>query len=135
MRKILLFVTLFVSLFVLCACNTEDMGSLSDLSKPYAGQYECTTLTLGGEDQTKRFEYIRLELDSKGSFRLSYRTTEGSEGSYGGTYEMDTETNEITFTAKTPLRSVSRKFPVEKGKICIDLNFQGRLLHAEFGMP
>ena len=135
MKKFFAIFALIVSLFALCSCDVADMGSLSDLSKPYAGQYECTRLTLGSEDMTGKFEYVRLELRNSGAFELSYRTAEGSEGSYGGEYSMNTETGELTLSAKTPLRTISHKFPVENGVILVDFNFRGKLLHAEFEMP
>ena len=72
MRKLLLTgVSLVLCLFLLCGCNVSRMSTLPELSKPYAGLYECEKVTLGGEDFTDRFEYLRLELSYGGEFRLS----------------------------------------------------------------
>ena len=111
------------------------MGSLSDLSQPYTGIYECEKLTLGGDDVSTKFEYVRLELAYGDAFTLEYRTAEGGEGSYGGTYKMDPQKGELTLSANTVLKTVSHKFPVKNGTILVDLNFGGKLLHAEFKMP
>ena len=120
---------------LLCGCDTREMTSLPDLSKPYAGMYECTELTLGGEDALDRFEYVRLELKGNETFALSYCTAEGNEGGVDGEYKMDLERGEITLSKKMLLRTVSHTFAVEKGTIYGDMNFNGELLHAEFRMP
>lgn len=136
MRKLLLTgVSLVLCLFLLCGCNVSRMSTLPELSKPYAGLYECEKVTLGGEDFTDRFEYLRLELSYGGEFRLSYRGKEGGEGQYGGTYRMNAEGDAITFTGKTGLRSVSRTFPVKNGAILVELTFGRKLFYAEFKMP
>ena len=134
MRKIVLpMLTAFLCLFVLCGCEVENMSSLPDLSRPYLGVYECEELSLGGEDMTQKFEFVRLELLYGGNFQLSYRTATGSEGGYSGEYEM--KEDNITFTAQYGVLRRSFTFPVEKGSIFIDYNLNGRLLHAQFKMP
>ena len=135
MRKILSVAGIIVSLLFLCACEVSQMGTLPDLSRPYAGVYTCETIRFGGEDIGDKFDYIRLELSQDGTFTLSYRTADGKEGSHGGSYEMDTARNELTFSARTPLRTLSYTCPVREGAICLDHNFRGRLLHAEFKRP
>ena len=37
-------------------------GKLTDVTKPYLGEYECKQATLGEKDCLKKFDYIRLEL-------------------------------------------------------------------------
>ena len=139
MRKksfIAIFLTLLCTLFLLCACEkVEDMGSLPDLSKPYAGEYTLKKLTLGGKDYTDKYEYVKLMLKPDGQFVLSYKEKEGSSGNYAGEYEVSTEKKEITLSAKAGLRSVKRTFPMDKGSILIDLKVGTKLLHAEFAFP
>ncbi len=119
----------------LCGCDAREMTSLPDISKPYAGTYECTELTLGGEDALGRFDYVRLELKGDETFALSYRTAEGNEGGVDGEYKMDLERGEVTLSKKTLLRTVSYVFAVEKGEIFGEMNMSGELLHARFAMP
>lgn len=126
---------LFACAVLLCGCDTHEMSTLPDLSKPYTGVYECTELTLGGEDALERFDYVRLELKGNETFALSYRTAEGNEGGVDGEYQMDLERGEVTLSKKTLLRTVSHTFAVEKGTIYGDVNVSGELLHAEFAMP
>ena len=111
------------------------MGSLPDLSKPYTGEYTLKKLTLGGQDYTENFESVKLTLKPDGKFTLTYEEKEGQSGGYSGEYEVSTEEQEITFSSKSGLRSVKRTFPMKKGSILIDLNFGGKLLHAEFAFP
>lgn len=127
---------LVAALCVLCGCNkVENMGSLPQLSKPYVGEYQCEKLIFGGEEQTDKFDYIKLTLKYGGKFVLSYRDTEQREGAYEGEYEMSPDGKELTLSAKAGLRTVSRTFPVTDGIILMDLTFAGKLLHAEFKMP
>ena len=136
MRKCLyLLGLLFPSLFLLCGCDVSEMSTLADLSKPYVGFYECESMLYGGEDLTDRFEYIRLELGYGGDFELTYRGKERNEGSYGGTYEVDTEAGEITLQMQYGFVSKSFTFLMGSGSIFIDLPVHGKLLHAEFKAP
>ena len=128
--------TVLCALFLFCACEkVEDMGSLPDLSKPYTGEYALKKLTLGGEEYTEKFEYVKLNLDGDGKFALSYKEKKGQSGSYQGEYEVDLEKQEITLSSKAGLRTVERTFPMENGTIYIDLKLGTKLLHAEFAFP
>ncbi len=123
-------------LFCLAACErAEDMSSLKDISHPYAGMYKCEKISIGGRDLTDRFQKLSLELKGDGNFLISYLTAEGSEGGYGGTYQIDEERKEITFSGKEGARQRAFTFPYEKGAVRIDYNLFGNLLHAEFRMP
>ena len=133
---VVLFLTLLCALLLFSACEkVEDMGSLPDLSKPYTGEYTVKKLTLGGQDYTENFEFLKLTLKADGQFMLNYKEKDGQSGGYSGEYEVSTEKQEITFSSKAGLRSVKRTFPMEKGSIFIDLNLGGKLLHAEFAFP
>lgn len=135
MRKILLFTGMLVSCLTLSGCDVSQMSTLADLSKPYTGFYECESILYGDDDMTDRFEYIRLELSYGGEFELSYRSKEGNEGSYGGTYEADTEAEEITLQMQYGFVSKSFTFPMKSGSIFVDLPLHGKLLHAQFTTP
>ena len=135
-RYVILLLTVLCALFLFCACEkVEDMGSLPDITKPYTGEYVLKNLTLGGEDFTEKFDFVKLKLGYDGKFRLSYKEKDGQEGSYAGEYEVSTERKEITFSANAGLRTVKRTFPMENGSILVDLNMGTKLLHAEFAFP
>ena len=128
-------VVLFACAALLCGCDVGEMSTLPELSKPYTGVYECTQLTLGGEDTLDRFEFVRLELKADETFALTYRTAEGGEGGVEGEYQMDAERGELVLTKKTALRTMTYVFAVENGAIRGDMNLNGELLHAEFATP
>ena len=132
-----LFLTGLLCACVMCmtACDVSEMGTLSDLSKPYTGFYECESIYLGGDDYTEHFDDLRLELGYDGKFELSYRDKNGGKGSYRGTYSADPEAGEITFSAQMGLARKSFTFPMEKGKIYVDYMLRGKLLHAVFAAP
>ncbi len=133
---IAVFITLLCALFLFCACEkVEDMGTLPEFSKPYMGEYICKELSIGGEDFIEKFEYVKLELDYDGEFTLSYSEEEGQSGTYSGKYSVSPEGDEITMSSRVGLRSVSHTFPMENGKILVELNLQGKQLHAVFSTP
>lgn len=139
MKKRLLYAILPLLVFLslcLCGCDgVEQMGTLSEFSHPYAGEYKCETLTLGGKDCLDKFEYITLTLKHGGDFIFRYRTVVGVKGGYEGEYSVSPEEDEITFSAKHGARIVSRTFPLERGAIQVNLQFGSKLLHAEFRFP
>lgn len=134
MWKILVIIGMLFSLCTMAGCKVEEMGSLKDLSKPHVGVYECERMTIGGENVLNDFRYVRLELDYGGDFTLSYKKSGGGFSEWNGTYEVDTEAQEITFTARQGTRELSRTYRMENGSILIDANFLGRTLLAEFKM-
>ena len=123
------------ALLLLGGCDTSDMSSLRELSKPYVGVYKCEALTLGGEDMLKKFEEIQLELEYKGDFSLSFQTLEGLEGEYGGKYEVCIDDGEIKLSAVNAGEEKYFYFRMEKGEVLLDYNIDGKLLHAVFAMP
>lgn len=112
--------------FYLAGCSAEEMGSLSELSRPYEGEYACTQLTLGGEEMLSRFSAIRLTLGEDAV--LSWRTAEGSEGAAAFSYEMGEES--VTFYQKG--RRGAYVCTVEEGAIVFSRVVAGRLLYARF---
>ena len=133
--KAFLFAAAFAMLFVFCGCSVREMGTLPELSKPYLGMYECKELRLGKKDLSGQFDSVRLELKYGGEFKLSYCGKDGNKGGYSGRYEAEPEGEEITFYAKTGLRTAKYTFPMKNGKIIVDYGFAGTLLHAVFSSP
>ncbi len=135
MRKVFLVGMLLICLLLTSACSVSEMSTLSDLSKPYAGIYKCEQILLGGEDQSEQFENLSLGLSYNGRFELKYSGKSGGRGGYAGTYRVNPEKEEITFSVQDGPRQKSYTFPVRKGRIYIDLPLGGKLLHAKFSMP
>lgn len=136
-KKLIALFSAIIALAALClsACDVEKMTTLPQLSKPYLGLYECEELTLGGEDLLGEFESLNLELKYGGEFELSSEKKDGGKWSYGGKYQADPETGEITFSAFTGLRVSSFTFPMKEGSIIVEYNFGGKLFRATFSTP
>ena len=64
-------------LLILPACGN---GALKDITKPYLGEYECKSATLGERDYTQEFSFIRLELKKDNEFTLYYSAKNGKNG-------------------------------------------------------
>ena len=75
-------ILLSLALLSLAACKTEELGSLTDFSRPYTGIYSCEELSLSGEDKLASFEELSLELGRGGEFTIRYKLRKGSEGAF-----------------------------------------------------
>lgn len=136
-RKLLgifLAVQVVIGICAITGCNMNEMSSLKDISRPYVGEYKCRKLQMGGEDELKNFEYIKLELDYSGTFQVSSQDLNGKEDFYDGTYKISEEEATVTLSSKAGGKEQSFVFPYEKGKVIIQLHFNEKLLYAEFSM-
>ncbi len=123
----------FCLLFAGCETNVAEMSSLPELSRPYAGEYECETLTLAGEDMLSAFRTVRLTLGYDGKAALFWQTCEGGTGERSFFYEADPERGEITFFPA--IGKKGRTFPMEDGTVRLSFNLGGRHLFALFARP
>lgn len=132
MRKVAALFALVCCAAMLTGCRSvSEMSTLSELSRPYVGEYVCEKLLLSGEDMLPAFECVRLQLTYGGDAVLSWRTEEGGEGEYLLGYEADPERGMIIFFP--PARGAApRTFPLEKGSVRLGLSLGGRYLYAEF---
>ena len=107
MWKILLTMGAILSLCTLAGCEKQprELSSLEDLSRPYAGTYECTRLMLAGEDMTQSYK-VTLELSYGGELTLSYRTKYGGSDKWKGTYSVDVTREEVTMSVGAGANSV-----------------------------
>ena len=71
-------------------------GKLTDISRPYLGEYRCESLYVGGEDKLGDFDYFRLELSSKGEMKLLYKLKDKEPTEVPLEYDYNSETQEIT---------------------------------------
>ncbi len=117
---------------MLTCCNVEGMSSLKDVSHPYAAEYKCKKLQIGGEDALENFEYIKLDLKHGGTFECFYLDKNGNEGAYEGKYKIDAAEGSATFSAPENSEEKTYVFPYRGGKICVEYLFGDRLLYGEF---
>ena len=88
------------------------MSSLTDLSRPYVGEYICEELRFGEEDLLGGFEYVRLTLGPDGDAQLTWRTVDGGEGATALQYEM----REGSITLSRAGRMGAYTFPVSRAR-------------------
>ncbi len=115
-------------LFTLPACGN---GSLKDVTKPYLGEYECQSATLGEKDYVEDFSFIRLELKQDNEFTLSYSAKNGKKGEESGTYTYDEQEETLTLIYGE-LGVLKRKFPFKNGEIFITLPIGLQTLSIKF---
>ena len=106
-------------------------GKLTDVTKPYLGEYECKQATLGEKDCLKKFDYIRLELKVDGKFVLSYRENDGKKQAIKGTYEYDSK-NECVQLKMGGGGIIHRNFPLKEGVIYITIPFKMKSIALQF---
>lgn len=135
MRKLFGIAALCFTLLFCCGCDVNEMSTLSDLSKPYTGVYECRTLMLGGQDYKEKFDKLYLDLKYDGTYSLVWQGVNGEKGERTGKYKTDGEAEEITFYGYFNRRASSYTFSMKKGVIAIRYNMGGQLLNAEFALP
>ena len=115
-------------LLVLPACGN---GSLKDITKPYLGEYECKSATLGEKDYVEDFSFIRLELKKDDEFTLYYSAKNGKKGEEAGTYTYDEKEEALTITYGEN-GVFKRKFPLKNGEIFITLPIGTQTLSMKF---
>ena len=106
-------------------------GSLTDVTKPYLGEYECQRAIFDGKDYAQEFSYIRLTFSADNTFTLSYKTKEGLCGSEKGEYSYDEEKEEVTLFTQGR-HSFKRTFPLVKGNIYMSLRLGDKTLQVQF---
>ena len=116
------------------ACSMEEMSSLREFSRSYAGEYECVEATLGGRDLLKYFRYVILFLNRDGTFTVSARTKTGIEGAKAGSYECDTEKGEILLRAERGGKTYEKRCAYVNGSFAVSHSFNGRELVLKFRM-
>ena len=115
-------------LLALPACAN---GSLKDVTKPYLGQYECQSATLGEKDYVQDFSFIRLELKQDGEFILYYQPKNGEKAEESGTYIYD-EKEQTLCISYGELGFLKRKFPLKNGEIFVTLPIGTQTLSLKF---
>ena len=106
-------------------------GTLTDITKPYLGEYECKSATLGNEEYVDEFSYIILDLKADETFVLRYKTKNKMKGEEKGEYSYDKEKETITLTLGEKSQ-FKREFSLKKGAICIEFPVGAKLFVMRF---
>lgn len=120
--------------FLLCAIDLAAMTNLKDISKPYAGTYDCEYILFNGDNLLDKFDYVQMELLPSGLYKIEFRDANGIKGLYRGHYTYDTKEEKITIDENIFGKKVSKTFPVEKGEISVPVQYGDLLLYVKFKM-
>ena len=106
-------------------------SALTDITKPYLGEYECEQAYFGKEDVLDNFDFIRLELKEDGTFTLYYCEENGKKQTQDGKYTYDKESETLSMTVGK-WGIFKRKFPLDHGEITINMRIGMKNLQLKF---
>ncbi|MBE5752571.1 MAG: hypothetical protein E7343_00695 [Clostridiales bacterium] len=133
-KKILKSSILVGALSLLLSANgwSKD-GSLTEISRPYLGEYKCESLYFNGEDKLGDFEYFKLEIRSGGEMKLLFKEKDKKEKCVDLTYEYDETKKEFTVKSQFGVFKKEEKVPFENGKLTALLRLGGKQVVIKFG--
>ena len=131
MKKYMIKSSLLAGLLALLFAMPDfKSGSLTDITKPYLGEYECKKIVFDGEDHSDWFSDVRLELKPDKTFVLTYPQN-GKKHETKGRYVYDEQSETITLSAEGA-ETFKRRFPLKDGMIYITLTFGEKTLSMQF---
>ena len=116
---------------LLAVFPSAKKDGLTDITKPYLGEYECESAQFCGRDLLEDFSFIRLELKDDGVFILRCAYRDGITRKEEGKYSYYSDKEELCLSMGKD-GEFQRKFPLKKGVMHIDVAFAGRSLHMQF---
>ena len=88
--------SLLVGLLSLSLANGwAKEGKLTEISRPYLGEYTCETIIFDGADKLGDFEYFKLEICSDGQMKLSFKEKGRKDKTLFLSYEYDEKKKEF----------------------------------------
>lgn len=110
----------------------KSKDSLKEIAKPYLGVYECEWLYFGDSDKKELFDYLRVELKTKGELLVTYKLKKGEAGKVPLSYEYDFDEQTLRVMGQWMLLKIDRKFPLKKGELNVVTNLFGKLVNVKF---
>ncbi len=89
-------------------------SAITDITKPYLGEYECKSATLGKKNLLDSISSVTLTLLPDGTFVLRYQDKKGKKHEETGNYEYDAQRKSVRIT-KNVLIEVKRDLTLENG--------------------
>lgn len=120
------------ALTVFIGCDVSKMSSLGAYSRAHAGEYECISATLGGEELIGRFRFVHLLLEKDGHFLLTAKGRSGFPLEKRGEYAYEEESGELVFFAEQGGRRLEKRCALRGGEFTIAHSFRGRELIVRF---
>lgn len=131
-RKIAALAAVLALLCVFCACDVNELSSLREFSRAYAGEYECFEATLGGKDLLDKTRFVHLSLERDGTFTVSAKNKAGLSAEKSGSYEYDEESGVLTFRAEHGGKRYEKRAELKNGAFTISHSLGGRELVLKF---
>ena len=116
---------------LLFSFSALQKGSITDITKPYLGTYECERADLGSGDLLARFDDLRLELKDKGEYVLYYKEKGAKIKKINGKYHYDEQSKTISLYLPNS-RHIHREFPLSKGVLTITVPYGEKTLRLTF---
>ena len=107
-------------------------NSLTQITRPYLGTYECKQLLIDGESKLDDFEYIKIELKSDGEMSLYFLDKAGKKGNACAKYEYDEKSQMLTAYTSLGGQTLKRSFPLKNGEIFVHVIYETRTLTMKF---
>ena len=107
-------------------------GTLTEISKPYLGEYACEVITFDGKDKLADFEYFKLEICSDGQMKLCFKEKGRKDKTVLLEYEYDEQKKEFTVKSQFGIFKKEEKVPYEDGRLTAFLKIGGKHLIAKF---
>ncbi len=108
-------------------------SSLTEISRPYLGEYRCESLYFNGEDKLGDFEYFKLEIRSGGEMKLLFKEKDKKDKCVDLTYEYDEGKKEFIVKSQFGVFKKEEKVPFENGKLTALLRLGGKQVLIKFG--
>ena len=106
-------------------------GTLTDITKPYLGVYECQSAQYNGKDFLEDFSYIRLELEKDECFTIYFQEKDRKQRKAKGKYHYNTQRETITMYTQD-FASIKREFPLQKGVLLVEFPIGGKTAFLKF---
>lgn len=116
---------------LLLSFSSLKSGSLTDIAKPYLGEYRCEMATLGSNNCLEQFKDVILELKDENTYEIRYQLKNGYKGAEEGKYVYDKEKQTLTLTLGK-VEQWKREVPIKNGKIYISVPLGDTLLYLRF---
>lgn len=107
-------------------------GSLTEIARPYLGEYTCEAIYFNGENKTEDFDSFKLEVCSNGEMKLHIKAKNKKEKIVDLTYEYDDEKEEFIVKSSFGVFKKEERVPYSDGKLTATLRFGGQQLTIIF---
>ena len=107
-------------------------NTLTEITRPYLGMYECKQLLMDGESKLEDFKSIKIELKSNGQMLLYFEDRKGQKGKASAEYEYDEKSQTITVYTSVGSQKLKRTFPLKNGELFVHLIYETRTVTLKF---